>query len=45
MYEKMQESGLPEIIPLICISAVWGQDPVFSHPELPQGSPWGVAVV
>ena len=28
-----------EIIPLICISAVWGQYPVFSHPEFPLGSP------
>ena len=28
MCGKMQESGLTEITPLICISAVWGQDPV-----------------
>ena len=35
----MQESGLTEIIPLICTLAVWGQNPVFSHPELPQGAP------
>ena len=33
----MQESGLTEIIPLLCISAIWGQDPVLSHPETPQG--------
>ena len=30
MYEKMQESGLTEIIPFICISAIWGQYPAFS---------------
>ena len=35
----MQESGLTEIIPLICASAIWGQYPVFSHPEFPQGLP------
>ena len=29
MYGKMQESGLTEIIPLICTSAIWGQYPVF----------------
>ena len=39
----MQEPGLTEIIPLICTSATWGQYPVFSCPELPQGSPQGVA--
>ena len=38
LYRKIQESGLPEIIPFICISAIWGQNPVFSHPEFPQGS-------
>ena len=27
----------------ICISAIWGQYPVFSHPQLPCGSPQGVA--
>ena len=37
MYGKMQESGLTEIIPLICTSAIWGQCPVFPHPEFPQG--------
>jgi len=31
MYGKMQESGLTEIIPLMCTSAIWGQNPVFSH--------------
>ena len=33
MYGKTQESGLTEISPFICISAIWGQCPVFSHPE------------
>ena len=28
IYGKMQESGLTEIIPLTCTSAIWGQDPV-----------------
>ena len=38
----MQESGLTEIIPSISTSAVWGQYPVLSHPESPQGaSLWG----
>ena len=32
MYGKMLESGLTEIIPLVCISAIWGQDAVFLHP-------------
>ena len=35
----MQKSGLTEIMPLIYTSAIWGQYPVFSHPEFPQGSP------
>ena len=42
-YEKMQKSGLTEIIPLIRISAIWGQYPGFAQPEFPQGSPFGVA--
>ena len=29
MYEKMQESGLTEIIPFTCISVIWGQYPMF----------------
>ena len=30
----MQESGLTEIVPLIFWpSSIWGQNPVFSHPE------------
>ena len=41
----MQGSGLTEIIPLMYTSATWGQYPVFSHPESPQGSLWGVAEV
>ena len=32
-----------KINPLINTSAVWGQHPVFLHPECPQGSPQGVA--
>ena len=44
-YGEVQESGLTEIIPLIYISALWGQYPVFPHPEFPGGSPWGVAAV
>ena len=39
------KSGLTEIIPLICTSALWGQDPVFSHPEFPQHAPLGLAAV
>ena len=35
MYGEMQESGLIENIRLMCTSSVWGQNPVFSHPELP----------
>ena len=31
MSEKMQESGFTEIIPFICISAIWGQYPVIFH--------------
>ena len=33
MYGKMQESGLTEVIPLMCTSDLWGQDLVFSQPE------------
>ena len=43
LYGMMQESGLIEIIPLICTSAVWGQYPVLSHPESLQGALSGVA--
>ena len=45
MYGKMQESGLTEVIPLMCTLAIWGRYPVFSHPEFPQRSPQGVAAV
>ena len=34
----MQDSGITEIISLICTSAIWGQYPMFSLPEFPQGS-------
>ena len=43
MYGTVHESGLSEIIPLLRISAVWGQCPVLSHPESRQGAPLGVA--
>ena len=36
----MKESGLTEIIPLVCTSGIWGQHPVLSHPEFPQGARW-----
>ena len=45
MYGKMEDSGLTEIIPLICTSAIWGLYPVFSHPEFPQGLLSKVAAV
>ena len=35
----MQESELTEMIPLIRSLSLWGQFPVLSHPEFPQGSP------
>ena len=41
----MQESGLTEITPLMCTPALWGQCPVFPHPESPQGAPLGVTTV
>ena len=34
---KVQESGLTEIIPLMRISALWGQGPVLSHPGSAKG--------
>ena len=34
-----------EIIPLICTSAIWGQYPVFLHPEFSQGSLYGMVAV
>ena len=40
--QKDAKSGLIEIIPLICTSAIWGQYPVFSYSEYPQGATlWG----
>ena len=38
MYGKMQESGLTEIIFLICTTAIWGLYPIFAYPEFPQSS-------
>ena len=37
MCGKVRESGLTEIVPLMCTSALWGRCPVLSHPESPQG--------
>ena len=37
------KSGLTEVIPLMCTSALWGQCPVLSHHESPQGALLGVA--
>ena len=45
MYGKMEESGLIEIIPLMCILATLGQNALFLHPESPQGAQSGVALV
>ena len=45
MYGKMQESQLIEITPLICASAIWGQNPALLHPESPQDACVGVAAV
>ena len=45
MYGKRQESGLTDIIPLMCILTLWGQYPAFSHPESPQGAPLGATAV
>ena len=38
MYGKMQESGLTEIFPSMCISAIWDQHSELSHPEPPRGA-------
>ena len=38
MHGKMPESGFTEIIPLICISALWDEYLVLSHLESPQGA-------
>ena len=45
MYGKIQESGLIEIIPLICILTIQGQYPTFLHPESPRGAQLGMAAV
>ena len=39
----MQETGFPEIIPLIRTAPIWGQYLVFTHLESPQGALLGVA--
>ena len=41
MYGKIQKSGLIEIIPFICTSAIWGQYLVFSHLVSPQDAQLG----
>ena len=41
----MQESGLLESIPLMCTLAIWGQYPVVSHPDSPQGTALGAAAM
>ena len=41
----MQESGLTEITPLMCTSALWGQHSVLSHPESPKAAQLGAAAV
>ena len=37
LYGKILESGLMEIIPLLCTSAIQGQYPDFFRSESPQG--------
>ena len=37
MYGEMEESGFIEIIPLMCILVILGQNALFLHPESPQG--------
>ena len=43
MYGKMQESALTAIIHLTSTCSTWGQNPLFSHPVSPQGTPLGEA--
>ena len=38
-------SGVTEIIPLICTSAMWGKYPLPSHPDSPQGTSLRVPAV
>ena len=45
LYGKMKTPALIEITPLICTSAVYGQHPVLSYPESPQGVHLRVATV
>ena len=45
VYGKILESGLMEIIPLLCTSAIQGQYPDFFHSESPQGMLLGVVAV
>ena len=45
MCGKMQESGLTEVVPLICILAVPGQYPVVFTAGAPLGLRRGVAAV
>lgn len=45
MYRKMQESGLTEIIPLVCTLSIRGQCPVLFHPESTLGARMWVAAV
>ena len=35
-----KRTEVTETIPLICTSALWGQCPVLSHSEAPQGTLW-----
>lgn len=42
MHGKMQESRLTEVIPLVCTSAIWGENPVLSHSKSPRDAPSGV---
>ena len=41
MCGKVQESGLTDVIPLICTSAVWGQHPAILTPGLLRGATAG----
>jgi len=43
--ETKQESGLNEIIPLLCTLAIQCQYLVLFHPESPQDAPLGVSAV
>jgi len=43
--QKMQESRLIEVIPLVPTLAILGQYPILSHPESPQGTLLGVGAV